>query len=108
MNPIVANSHFYSFERKKSHKSFEKVEKRDEMEIKESPNLFDHHAIFIQKYVEFSNPVYFMVIDKNRFAIDINGDVRDEMVLKSILNGKKVDTTKSYDNKTKELLIYDI
>ena len=69
MNPIVANSHFYSFERKKSHKSFEKVEKRGEMEIKESPNLFDHHAISIQKYVEFSNPVYFMVIDKNRFAM---------------------------------------
>ena len=69
MNPIVANSHFYSFERKKSHKSFEKVEKGDEMEIKESPNLFDHHAIFIQKYVEFSNLVYFIVIDKNRAAM---------------------------------------
>ena len=68
MNPIVANSHFYSFE-KKSHKSFEKVEKRGEMEFKESPNLFDHHAISIQKYVEFSNPVYFMVIEKNRFAM---------------------------------------
>ena len=34
-----------------------------------SPNLFDHHAISIQKYVEFSNPVYFMVIDKNRSAM---------------------------------------
>ena len=139
MNPIVANSHFYSFERKKkpqklwksgeerrngnqrvqtyltitrylyrntlsfqiqctlwlstktdlqcyqkstyfpmrflkkniSHKSFEKVEKRGKMEIKESSKLIWSYKILscVQKYVDFSNPVYFMVPAKNRPAM---------------------------------------
>ena len=69
MNPIVANSHFYSFERKKKATKALKKWRRETKWKSKSPNLFDHHAISIQKYVEFSNPVYFMVIDKNRSAM---------------------------------------
>ena len=59
MNPIVANSHFYSFERKKSHKSFEKVEKRDEMEIKESKLIWPSRDIYTEIRWVFKSSVLY-------------------------------------------------
>ena len=42
------------------------------------------------------------------YAIDIKGEVNDQQVLSSILNGKDIDTSKSFDPVTGEVLIYDV
>ena len=42
------------------------------------------------------------------YAIDINGQVNNQHVLSSILNGKDIDTSKSFDPVTGQVLIYDV
>ena len=47
-------------------------------------------------------------IGQQFYALDMRGDVKEEMVLKSILNGKAIDTSKSYDPQTGRHLLVDI
>ena len=47
-------------------------------------------------------------VDNVDYAIDINGQVNNQQVLSSILNGKDIDTSKSFDPVTGQVLIYDV
>ena len=47
-------------------------------------------------------------IGQSYYALDMRGDVKEEMVLKSILNAKDIDTSKSFDPQTGRHLLVDI
>jgi hypothetical protein len=40
-------------------------------------------------------------IDKDLYAIDVSGIVENDEVLRAVLNGIEIDTSRSYDNETK-------
>jgi hypothetical protein len=51
---------------------------------------------------------YPLKIDKKIVAVEILGEKYEEIALRAVINGINIDTSKSIDLKTKELLIYDI
>lgn len=47
-------------------------------------------------------------IEKDLYAIDVSGEVEHDEVLRAVLNGIEIDTSRSYDWESKELKIVDI
>ena len=47
-------------------------------------------------------------IGQGYYALDMRGDISEDMILKSILNGKDIDTSESFDAQTGRHLLVDI
>ena len=51
---------------------------------------------------------YPLQVDKKIYAVEITGEKYESKALKAVINGIIVDTSRSIDPKTNELLIYDV